>query len=330
MSRKPKVLIIFAGGTIAMKNDPVTGGAVPALTGQETLAFDPWLDKFATIETHEYGQLPGPHITPRHMWELHLLVRQAVARRDITGVVITHGTDTLEETAFFLDLQHNSPKPVVVVGAMRTSSVLSFDGPANLRAAVKTAIAPESRGRGVLVVLNQRIHAASYATKSDTQALDTFQSPLFGPLGMVEADGVLYARRLERRAVLNAPRFAEPVDLVMAYTGADSRLLDYALRGGTRGIVIEGTGTGNVPPTMLPGIQRALDAGLPVVLSSRCAQGRVLDTYAYSGSGHDLRRRGVLFAGLLNGQKARILLMLALGKAKGSAALKKLIEADTY
>ena len=330
MARKPRVLIIFTGGTIAMTADPVTGGAAPALTGQQTLSFDPWLDRFAGIETLDYGQLPGPHMTPRHMWELQLLIRQAVARNDIAGVVITHGTDTLEETAFFLDLQHTSEKPVVVVGAMRTSSVLSFDGPANLRAAVKTAIAPESRGRGVLVVLNQRIHAASYATKSDTQALDTFQSPLFGPLGMVEADRVLYARRLERRVVLDAPRYVEPVDLVMAYTGADSRLIEYALRGGARGIVIEGTGTGNVTPMMVPAIQHAVDAGVPVVLSSRCAQGRVLDTYAYEGSGQDLRQRGVLFAGLLNGQKARILLMLALGKAKSARTLKKLIEAGLY
>ena len=311
---KPRVLIIFTGGTISMKADPASGAAVPGLSIEQTLAFDPWLDQFATIERHEFGQLPGPHVTPAHMWQLHQLVKKAVARRDLTGVIITHGTDTLEETAFFLDLQHTSPKPVVVVGAMRTSSVLSFDGPANLRAAVKTAIAKEARNRGVLVVLNQRIHAASYATKSDTQALDTFQSPLFGPLGMVEADRVLFARSLEHRVTLNAPRYVEPVDLVMAYTGADGRLIEHALTSGARGIVIEGTGTGNVPPTMIPAIQKALDQGVPVVLSSRCAQGRVLDTYGYAGSGHE----------------ARILLMLALGKARNQRELKKRIEGEIY
>jgi len=327
---KPKVVFIFTGGTISMKIDRATGGAVPALSGAEILSYDPALAEWADIETIDYGRYPGPHMTPHHMWELQVLVRRAMKRKDVTGVVITHGTDTLEETAYFLDLQHTSEKPVVLVGAMRNTSLLSYDGPANLRAALRTAIAPASRSRGVLVVLNQVIHAASAAAKQDTQALETFASPVFGPLGIVEADRVVYTRQLERRTVLNAPRCEERVALLLMHAGAEGRLVEHCVRDGARGLVIEGTGNGNVPPAVVPAIQQALDAKVAVLLASRCPQGRVLDTYAYAGSGHDLRQRGVLLAGFLNGQKARVLLMLALGKTSSLKTLRQLVEAGLY
>jgi L-asparaginase len=329
-SKKPRVLFIFTGGTISMKVDPVTGGAVPAMSGAEILAFDPGLAELADIEVLDYGRLPGPHVTPTHMWELSRLVRKAVARDEIQAVVITHGTDTLEETAYFLELQHTSPKPVVFVGAMRNSSLLSYDGPANLRAALRTAIDEESMAMGVLVVLNQMIHAAAWATKADTQALETFRSPVFGPLGMVEADRVLFQRRLLGRTVIDARRYEPRVDLIVMHAGADGRFIEHAVSCGARGLVVEGTGNGNVPPAAVPAIQQALDAGVTVVIASRCAQGRVLDTYAYPGSGHDLRTRGVLFAGLQNGAKARILLMLALGKTTHPRRLRHLVEAGGY
>jgi L-asparaginase len=269
-------------------------------------------------------------MTPGNMWELHLLVKRLLRRKDVTGVVITHGTDTLEETAFFLDLQHTSEKPVVFVGAMRNASLPSYDGPANIRAALRTAVAAPSRSRGVLVVLSQMIHAASAAVKQDTQALDTFVSPVFGPIGMVEADRVIFSRQLDHRHVLAAPRFEDRVALFLMHSGADGRPIEHALNDGAQGIVIEGTGNGNAPPGTVPAIQKALDRKIPVLMSTRCGQGRVLDTYAYPGSGRDLRKRGVMLAGFLNGQKARVLLMLALGKTRDPRRLRKYVEAGQY
>lgn len=145
--------------------------------------------------------------------------------------------------------------------------------------------------------MNQMIHAASEVTKTDTQQLETFQSPTFGPLGLVDEDRVLFARSLLRRPLIETERLEPRVDLIAMAAGSDSRFVDYARESGARGIVIQGTGRGNVPPAALAGIQRALDAGLPVVIASRCHHGRVLDTYAYEGSGHDLRQRGVISAG---------------------------------
>ena len=329
-SMLPRVLFIFTGGTISMKIDPATGGAVPALSGREILSFDPTLAELAEIEVIDFGRLPGPHWTPAKMWELSELTRAQLQRPDLAGIVITHGTDTLEETAYFVDLRHVSEKPVAFVGALRNTSELSIDGPANLRAALRTVIELDARKQGVFVVLNGLIHAASAATKSDTQALETFISPVFGPLGMVDTDRVLFARSLARRAQIDAPQFEPQVDLLVTYAGFDGRFIDASLEGGAQGLVLEGTGRGNVPPAALPALDRFLDAGFPIVLSTRCRQGRVLDTYAYEGSGHDLRQRGVLFAGALTGPKARVQLMLALGATREPAELKYLIEQGRY
>ncbi len=324
------VVFFFTGGTISMTHDPQLGGAVPSLSGEQILAYDPELAQHATIETVNFSRLAGPQVTPAHMWDLSEQVRTALARPEVAGVVVTHGTDTLEETAFFLDLRHHSPKPAIVIGAMRNSSELSYDGPANVRAALRVAIEPEARGQGVFVLMNETIHAASYATKMDTQAIETFQSPVFGPLGFVDKDRVLFLRSLRDRKSLQATHYESRVDLFQMYAGADGRFLDCAREQGARGIVIEGTGRGNVPPATLDAIQRAIDAEVPVLIASRCAQGRVLDTYAYEGSGRDLRKRGVIFAGSLPGPKARILLMLALGITTNVRDLRHLIEEGQY
>ena len=308
-----RVLVVFTGGTISMRIDPATGGAVPALSGEEILAYDPGLRQIADLEVIDFGRFPGPHMNPRRMFELSELLRQQMARPEIHGAVVTHGTDTLEETAYLVDLRHESDKPVAFVGAMRNSSELSFDGPANLRAGIRTVIDPEARGRGVFVVLNQLVHAASEATKTDTQQVETFQSPVFGPLGYVDADRVVWPRQLAGRTAVVGPCIEENVELLKMYAGFGSAMFDALTAAGVKGIVVEGTGRGNVPPEALPGLQRAIDAGIAVVISTRCHHGRVLDTYAYEGSGRDLRRRGAWFCGRLPGHKARIRLMAVLG-----------------
>jgi L-asparaginase len=264
------------------------------------------------------------------MWELSELLHTELADPSVAGAVITHGTDTLEETAYFLDCRHVSEKPAVLVGAMRNASELSYDGPANLRAAARVAMDPSARSKGVMVVLNETIHAAAEATKSDTQAIETFTSPVYGALGIVDNDRVLFARQPLLRDPVVTPALESRVCLIEAYAGADGLFVDAAREAGAKGIVINGTGRGNVPPAMLPGIQRALDAGLPVVIASRCVQGRILDTYGYEGSGRDLRRRGVLFAGTLSGAKARLRLMLALGRTADAREVRDLMERWAY
>lgn len=324
-----KVLFVFTGGTISMKQDSDRGGAVPALSGEAILAYDPALRALCVPEVVDFGRYPGPHMTPPRIWELTKVLERGLADPGVVGAVVTHGTDTLEETAYFCDLQHTSDKPVCFVGAMRSANELSYDGPANLHAAARVALAEESREQGVLVVLNMMIHAASEATKTDTQQVETFQSPMFGPLGIVDADRVLYGRKLTNRPVIAAPSFEERVDMFPMYSGADGRFIDYAVESGAQGLVIEGTGRGNVPPAVVPAIRRAVER-IPVVLSSRCVHGRVLDTYAYEGSGHELRQMGVYFAGTLRGAKARIRLMLALGRTRDRAGLRRLLEEGSY
>ncbi len=325
-----RILFLFTGGTISMRIDPATGAAVPALTGREILAFDESIAAVCQPVVIDYDRYPGPHITPEKMWELSAILARELENADIAGAVVTHGTDTLEETAYFLDLRHFSDKPVVLVGAMRNSSELSFDGPANLHAAARVAADDAARGKGVLVVMNQTVHAAAEATKMDTQAVETYASPVFGALGLIDNNRVLFARQPLLRDPIATERMEGKVDLIEMYAGADGRFIDFARTDGAAGIVISGTGRGNVPPAAIPAVQRAIDAGVPVVIASRCVQGRILDTYGYEGSGRDLRTRGVIFAGTLSGAKARLRLMLALGRTRDREEVRALMERWAY
>jgi L-asparaginase len=310
---KPTIAAFFTGGTISMRVDPETGGAVPALAGEEILALVPGLTMLADVQLFNPGLWPGPHVTPARMMALAREVAAVLANPTVAGAVITHGTDTLEETAYLLDLVLDLAKPIVLVGAMRNSSELSWDGPANLRAAFRVALSPHAAGLGVLVVMNDQILAASEVVKTHTESTDTFQSRDFGPLGLVDKDRVLVVRRPARRDHLPASDLEERVDLIRMYAGADGRFIDHAVETGARGLVIEGLGRGNVPVATLPAIARAVERGLPVVIATRCARGRVLDTYGYEGGGRQLTRLGAILAGLLPGHQARLKLMLALG-----------------
>jgi L-asparaginase len=192
------VPILFTGGTISMRLDPATGAAVPALSGQDILDHVPGLAAIAEVEGEDVSRLPGPHVTPEHMWRLARRAAAWLERPDVQGLVVTHGTDTLEETAYLLDLLLLSEKPVVIVGAIRTISEAGWDGPANLLAAVRVAASPESIGRGVLVVMNEQILTASEAQKIHTESAGSFASPEFGPVGVLDAGKVLYVRRATR------------------------------------------------------------------------------------------------------------------------------------
>jgi L-asparaginase len=190
--------LLFTGGTISMKFDPATGGAVPALSAQEIVGRVPEIRSVDTIEVEDFSRLPGPHVTPEQMWRLARRAASWLERPDVDGLVITHGTDTIEETAYLLDLVLTSDKPVVLVGAMRTISDPSWDGPGNLLAAARVAAAPASRGYGVLVVMDEQILAAREVRKMHTESSGSFGTPEFGPLGVVDDGAVICRSRAGR------------------------------------------------------------------------------------------------------------------------------------
>ncbi len=310
---KPTIAIFFTGGTISMRIDPKTGGPVPTLSGEEILARVDGLKELADITVIDWGLLPGPHMTPLKMFELVRAVQQRILDDVLVGIVITHGTDTLEETAYLHDLLLDTEKPVVFVGAMRNSSELSWDGPANLRSAVRVAIDPSARGLGVLVVMNDQLIAAAEAIKTHTESVGTFQSRDFGPLGIVDKDRIIISRQRTQREHIVTEKLEDRVDIIKLAAGADGRFIEFAIDDGTRGLVIEGLGRGNVPVAALAAVERAVNTGIPVVITSRCPRGRVLDTYAYEGAGRQLKRMGVILGGMLPSHKVRIKLMLMLG-----------------
>jgi L-asparaginase len=324
------VLLLATGGTISMRQDAQLGGAVPRLTGREILDSVPGIEQVAAMEVREFGRYPGPHMTIERMWELRAAVLDAFAA-GFDGVVAMHGTDTIEETAYLLDRSLPSDVPVVITGAMRNSSELSWDGPANLMSAAEVAASPEARGRGTMVVMDEEIVQGAEVVKTHTEQAGTFRSPNWGPLGITDKGRALFYRESRRKPMLAPERPVTPVDLIKIVAGADARLVDASRESGAHGVVIEAMGRGNVPPAVVPGLQRWIDAGRPVVVASRSSRGRVLDTYAYEGGGHQLREMGCIFADHMTGQQARIELMLALGvHAVDVAKVRETVEAGRY
>jgi L-asparaginase len=247
------------------------------------------------------------------MWSLRNRIRWHLAREEVTGVVVTHGTDTLEETAYLVARSLAAEKPVVFTGAMRTVSDLGWDGPANLLEAVRVAASPETRRFGAMVVISGQIFSALDVTKTNTNLLDAFESPGFGPLGVLDEGQLIVHREMPSHApVVDAIEPATPVDIIFVAAGIDTRLLDCS-RETARAVVIAAMGRGNVPPALVPSIERFIGEGKPVVLTSRTQSGRVGQTYGYAGGGKRLDEIGVIFGGSRRAQQARIDLMLALG-----------------
>lgn len=327
---RPRILLLATGGTISMKVDRERGGAVPTLTGREIMESLPGVEEVARVEVREFGRYPGPHMTIDRMWELRASIRAALDE-GFDAVVVTHGTDTIEETAYLLDRSLVPGAPVVITGAMRNSSELSWDGPANLMAAIEVAASPEARRRGTMVVLDEEIVQGAEVVKTHTDAAGTFVSPNWGPLGVTDKGKAHFYRESRRKPTLAPDAPAVPVDLVKVVAGMDSRLLVASLESGACGIVLEALGRGNVPPEVVPGVRRWTDAGRPVVITSRSLRGRVLDTYAYLGGGHELREMGAIFADHMTGQQARIELMLAIGvHGEDLEGIRNVVEAGRY
>ncbi len=314
---KPRILVLSLGGTITML--PAEGGGIaPRLGAEELVAAVPALAEAAEIEAHSPYRLPSPSLHPAQLVEVARRIEAGFAAGGFDGAVVVQGTDTIEESAFLLDLLVAGEKPVVVTGAMRGADAPGADGPANLLAAVRVAASPAARGLGTLVVLNYEIHAARFVQKAHTALPSAFASPQLGPIGTVAEGRPRFWARVARLPCLPAEAGPPaPVALLRWAMGEDGRLLE-ALPGlGYGGAVLEGMGAGHVPADAVERIA-ALAAAMPVILASRCAAGPVFtETYGYPGAERDLLARGLIAAGHLSGLKARLLLGLAV---RGAAA----------
>lgn len=325
----PRVVVLATGGTIASTYDKSKGGLAPAVTGSQLVDAVPELKKYARIEVQEVSNINSAEMNPDIWLQLSRRTNELLAAPDTAGVVITHGTDTLEETAYFLDLTVTSAKPVVLVGAQRASSYPDSDGPRNLLNAVRVAVSPEAIGKGAMVVMNGQINAARDVTKTNTIEAETFKSLEFGALGVADLEVVRFYRSPMRRQtiVLSSSEKLRRVEIVSHYAGADGlvirALLHEVERTPVEGLVIAGTGLGNVSEKMYEAIKEARERGIPIVISTRVYTGRAVPLYATKGGGVSLQSLGCVFADNLSPQKARILLMLALAHTKDSVELQR-------
>ena len=304
-----KVLLINTGGTIAMSEDHTTGKVSPSSANpihQQSNLFQ----NLAEITVVDLFNLPSPHMNEEKMLALSQYIQEEAGRFD--GIVVTHGTDTLEETAYFLELTLDLVIPVVLTGAMRSSNEIGADGLANLRSSILVAAAPESRGKGVIVVMNEEIHAATYVTKTHTTNLATFQTPTFGPIGLISKNQVLYFQNIIRQEYYPLQAVKQKVALLKAFSGMDGSLIRAVGQAGFKGLILEGLGAGNMPPETVQAIEELIEQGLPVIMVSRAFNGVTEDVYDYRGGGKQLRQAGVIFAQGLSGVKARLKLLVHL------------------
>lgn len=314
---RPRVLVVTTGGTIASRPGP--GGLAATTAGEDLARAVPGLEAVARVEVEEIFRIGSYQITTEQMLALARRIRQAAAGEGWDGVVVTHGTDTMEESAYLADLLYAGEGPLVFTGAQRSAVEPDSDGPRNLLDAVRIAASAEARGLGAVIAMGGRIDAARDATKVHTRALRAFGSFDHGALGEVAGEAVHVYRRRTRPGNLAGVDALEPrVALVKLGAGADGLFLRAAREAGMKGIVLEAFGIGDANPAVAREVERAVAAGMAVVVVSRCPAGDAAPVYD-GGGGADLARAGAIFGGNLRGPKARVLLMAALaaGRAGG-------------
>lgn len=318
------LLVIHTGGTISMSQDQsnkvVTNDINPISMHQDVI------NQYAQIDELNPFNVPSPHMTIQHVKQLKDIILEAVSNKYYDGFVITHGTDTLEETAFLLDLILGIEQPVVITGAMRSSNEIGSDGLYNYISAIRVASDEKASHKGVMVVFNDEIHTARNVTKTHTSNTNTFQSPNHGPLGVLTKDRVQFHHMPYRQQALENVNDKLNVPLVKAYMGMPGDIFSFYSREGIDGMVIEALGQGNIPPSALDGIQQLVSLNIPIVLVSRSFNGIVSPTYAYDGGGYQLAQQGFIFSNGLNGPKARLKLLVALSNNLDKAEIKSYFE----
>ncbi len=324
----PRVTILATGGTIAgsgASSTTTVGYQSGALGVDHLLAAVPELTKVASVRGEQVFKLDSSDMAPEHWLKLAARLNDVLAQPDVDGVVITHGTDTLEETAYFLNLVVKSDKPVVLVGSMRPATAISADGPMNLFSGVRLAGHPSARGKGVLVLLNDTIHGAREVSKTNTMLTDTFKAPELGALGyMTQAGPRFYRASLRHHTTatvfdLHGVKELPRVEIVASYAGADRTSVDAFVAAGAKGIVHSGTGDGSVPTRVKPSLLEARKRGLLVVRASRTGNGPTNEAAEDASD-------GFVVADTLSPQKARVLLMLALTRTQDAKEIQRLFE----
>lgn len=324
------VAVFFTGGTIGMEPNP-RGDGEPGSAFERLLTTVGPDQHGVELMPIRWSDLPSPHMTPERMFELAQDVAGALRKPNIAGAVVLHGTDVLVEAAFMADLVVDVDKPVVYTGAMRYFGELGYDGIRNLISGVQACLTPLPAGMGVVVLMTDRFFAAREVVKIHSVNTDSFTSPESGPVACVAGERVVVSRLgATRQRLLPEPpkRIETNVELVSCYVGMTERVLEDVLAREPQGIVLEGFGAGNVPPEIVPSLEKAVARGIPVVLATRCVEGGVWPIYAYRGGGASLRRMGVILAGRLAGPVARILLMAALGQGRDVQFIRMLFETD--
>lgn len=316
-----KILVLHTGGTISMQADD--SGAV--VTSQEN-PMNHVSNPLEGVEVHalDFFNLPSPHIKPKHMLALYQKIKEEANHYD--GFVITHGTDTLEETAYFLDTMEVPHKPIVLTGAMRSSNELGSDGVYNYLSALRVASDDKAADKGVLVVMNDEIHAAKYVTKTHTTNVSTFQTPTHGPLGLIMKYEILYFKTAEPRVRFDLDRIQGLVPIIPVYAGMTEELLDLLPVDQLDGLIIQAFGAGNVPKETSQKLNALIQEGLPIALVSRCFNGIAEPVYAYEGGGVCLQKAGVFFVKELNAQKARLKLLIAINAGLTGDELRAYME----
>ena len=309
---KPKIVLLATGGTIASRYDPKLGRTIASQRADELLRMLPQVADFAEIEVHDIATIPSYQMDLQFAFGLARRIKEVLDRPEVTGVVITHGTDTMEETCYLADLLLDSDKPAVFTGAQRAHDDPQSDGPLNLLNALRVAASPLTRGLGAMICFNATIHAARDVTKVHASAVETFQSYEHGALGEVDGDKVVIHRRPVLRRSFKIDRLEESVELFRLVLGIDLRGLEAAIERSVAGLVIEGFGRGNGPSRLAELVRLATRKKIPVLITSRCPAGRVQPVYGGGGGGRDLADAGGIFAGDLKGPKARLLLMVLL------------------
>jgi L-asparaginase len=326
-----KVVVFFTGGTITMKPTARSRGVVPAAVFDKFLkGLKPHL-RDVHLDPRRWSELPSPHMTPNHMFRLAKDVDRALTEPDTAGAIVVHGTDVLVESAYMADMLLTSSKPAVFTGAMRYYSETGYDGIRNLLNGLKACLLPMPPETGVVLLMNDRLFSARDVIKINSINVDAFEAPESGPVAYIAGEDIQLSRRLYMasppdRPTIETGAIKTDVPLVSCFTGMGVESIDAHLDMGVSGMVVEGFGAGNVPPGIVPSLVKAVEAKIPVVITTRCPEGGVSPIYAYPGGGADLANKGIIMGGRLDGPKARIQLMLALGAGMRLPAIRALFK----
>ncbi|ARD48869.1 L-asparaginase [Sporosarcina sp. P37] len=309
---KKKIVMLSTGGTIASKRNPETGLLTAGVMSGEELSKMCDLPETITVDVQSVFQIPSNHMNFEYLYTLKEKIEEVFQNEQVDGIVVTHGTDTLEETAYFLDLVISDDRPVVITGSQRGPTVIGTDAFVNLRQSIILAAHPESRSLGTIALFNERIFSGRYVQKKHASNVDGFTSFGFGYLGIVDQEKVSYYQKPIHRETYTIKNPLPAIDLVKCALGSDGKFIDCASESGSKGIIIEAPGRGHAPPYILDSVKRAVEKGIIVILTTSAEEGEVKTVYDFPGSAWSLQNEGVILASDYDGKKARIKLAVLL------------------